>query len=106
MPLLQMSKASMGIVRSQALCQGVDQRVRDALEAGRVAGRMTWLDDCASRSLDIRFKRFSETLHFAVGRCVSFSERPIGFAPPLIEPASPFVSCSKRLSSAFFFSAP
>jgi hypothetical protein len=46
---LQMSKASMGIVRSQALCQGVDQRVRDALEAGRVAGWMTWLDDCASR---------------------------------------------------------
>jgi hypothetical protein len=96
----------MGVARTQALCKGVDQRVRDALEAGRVAGRIILLNDCASRSLSVRFKRFSETLHFAVGRCVSFSQRRIGFAPPLIEPASPFVSCSKRLSSAFFFSAP
>jgi hypothetical protein len=96
----------MGMARSQALCKDVDQRVRDALEAGRVAGRIILLNDCASRSLSVRFKRFSETLHFAVGRCVSFSQRRIGFAPPLIEPASPFVSCSKRLSSAFFFSAP
>jgi hypothetical protein len=52
----------MGMARTQALCNGVDQRVRDALKEGRVAGRIILLNDCASRSLGVRFKRFSETL--------------------------------------------
>jgi len=30
----------MGMARTQALCKDVDQRVRDALEAGRAAGRI------------------------------------------------------------------
>jgi hypothetical protein len=59
----------MGVARTQALCKGVDQRVRDALEAGRVAGRIILLNDCASRSLGVRFKRFSETLHLK--HCIS-----------------------------------
>jgi hypothetical protein len=59
----------MGMARKQALCKGVDQRVRDALEAGRVAGRIILLNDCASRSLGVRFKRFSETLHLK--HCIS-----------------------------------
>jgi len=52
----------MGLARSQALCKDVDRRVRDTLKEGRVAGRIILLNDCASRSLGVRFKRFSETL--------------------------------------------